>query len=163
MPVRDKAQATMTEFLVGPMSYSHGIPVGGQGVSPEQFEAISDYAEELYCRAITAVDWNRVMLEAAGRCERNRRDDPDHYTVEDSFGLAKAGDTLLQVVFCPKCLERALLTFNKVGEGEEETDLPDVHASPRWEPPRKLRHLLGEWVLARRKELEDGPDDDDKN
>lgn len=138
MPVRAKVEEWLYRELVGTQWFQSGECMS---MPQDDFDAVTDYASDLYHELIERIDWKRVLLEASGRCSAFEHDHEGP---------------------CAESVERALLCFDRPFYGEKDGTYgwadadknADVWRTPqpvRWNMPKELVPMFAAYVRAIRK------------
>lgn len=141
MPVRVKTVNFLLDRLIGTQWFQHGVV---QSMPPDDYDACREVANELYDRLIHYIDWERVMLEAGGRCAAL-----EHPHLDRDREV------------CPESIEIALRVDDRPWYGDgggwkaAEEDLAEVQYDPRgWSLPKELQAMFAGWARARRKSIQ---------
>jgi hypothetical protein len=148
MPVRVKAIDFLCRQFIGTQWFLHGEV---QSMPEADYDAVVEFSNELYDRLVNHIDWNRVLLEAHGRCSALGHFERDH---EDRHSDDRV---------CGESLAVALRVddrpFYGVIEGDygwkaAEENLARVRYDPRgWSLPDELKSMFAAWARARRKSI----------
>jgi hypothetical protein len=145
MPVREKVESRLRRMFMGGVWYLHGEP---QNMSAADHDAVVEFCQDVYAQVIEGIDWERILLEASGRCEAH-----GHFDDEGSHSR-KEGP-------CADSIEAALLVYDRPWYGDkggwDEADqaiLHRKHDPKRWSLPDELRTMMAAWIRARRKSQE---------
>lgn len=145
MPTRVKNEEWLSCLLIGGQAFYFGEV---QSMPKDDYDAVQGFVAELYSRLVSYVDWERVLLEAAGYCKAMNH---AHTYPEGP---------------CPEAVEKALLCYDRPFFGEregaygwDEADAPVSPHTPRgWFLPKELRPMMAAWVRARRKSIKEHED-----
>lgn len=142
MPVRAKVEEWLYREFIGAQWFQSGEC---QSMPQADFDAVTDYASDLYHMIVLQIDWPRVVLEAQGRCAAF-----EHAHIDGERGA------------CAESIEKALLCYDRPFYGEKDgtygwTDA-DANAKKwntpqplRWEMPKELRSMFAAYVRSIRK------------
>lgn len=145
MPVRAKNEEWLVRQFVGSQGFQSGVCFT---MPDEDYRAVVEFTENLYHRLIERVDWERVVLEASGRCEALGHFD------EGGAHDRREGP-------CPESISVALLVYDRPMYGdtggwkEAEAAITEEHAHAhpyRWHMPKELGTMFAAWVRACRKD-----------
>jgi hypothetical protein len=90
MPVRKFVTSVLAEKMRGTHVWVYGV---SETITEEQVEDALDVADDIYCHVIQRIDWNRILVEAYGRCSDAGHGDWRH--------------------ICGPCLQAALLATER--------------------------------------------------
>lgn len=140
MPVRAKNVNFLVDRFIGGQWFKFGEV---QSMPQADYDAVVEFANELYDRLIHYTDWERVMLEASGRCA----------ALEHDHGRDA----------CPESVEIALRIDDRpfygtsdgiYGWKDAEANLaPVVYDQRGWSLPKELSSMFAGWARARRKSI----------
>jgi hypothetical protein len=102
MPVRDRIATMLTEDVVGVQWWNNAAGRRCVTMPTQSYDSLHEAVDTLYERIVDAIDWNRVLLEAASR----------HFDLVRLGTHGKAGrdlSDLFEETLCPDCLREALL------------------------------------------------------